>query len=131
MSALPVERESTLAANFLLLFLVSVEPYLYSLISLGTQSISGQIDPGIASAALAIDLGLMNLILAYFTNELTKEERKLIPADLMRSYRLQRSAQLISAALFLGSAIPIFTIYERFVLMGLTFSTYLIRRLLE
>jgi uncharacterized membrane protein len=129
MSALPVEKESIFAANFLLLFLVSMEPYLYGLISIQTNP--AQIDPGTASAALAVDLGLMNLILAYFTHQLTIEEKKLIPANLLRSYRLQRAASFISAAIFLFSAIPIFTILERFVLMSLTFSTYPARRLLE
>lgn len=129
MSALPVERESIFAANFLLLFLVSIEPYLYSLIAF--SPLPNQIDPETASSALAIDLGLMNLILAYFIHQLTVEERKLIPANLLRTYRLQRGASFISGAIFLVAALPFFTIYERFVLMGFTFSGYLIRRLLE
>ncbi len=73
----------------------------------------------------------MNLILAYFTQELTREERRLIPPELLRNYQLQRIAMLVTAAVFLGSAIPVFTIYERFILWSLTFLTYLVRRVLK
>ena len=73
----------------------------------------------------------MNLILAYFTQELAREGRRLIPAELLRDYRLQRIAMLVTAGVFLGSAIPVFTVYERFILWGLTFATYLARRILR
>ncbi len=129
MSALPVETELMFIANFLLLFLVSIEPYLFGLIT--TQPIPGQLDSGITSAAYAVDLGLMNLILAYFMQELTRKDRKLIPKDLLRSYRLQRYSAFVTAAVFLASAIPIFTVYERIILWILTFLTYPARRLLE
>ncbi len=137
MSVLPVETGSMMSANMLLLFLVSVEPYLYNLIPVSFVSLPGHLDSGITTALYAADMGSMFLILAYFTHELTIEERRLIPRKLLANYRLQRNTTIVSAALFLVSTIPIFwslTVFgfqARFILWMGTFGVWIIRRQLE
>jgi uncharacterized membrane protein len=137
MSVLPVETGRMMGANMLLLFLVSVEPYLYNLITVSFGSLPGQLDSGITTALYAADMGSMFLIIAYFTHELTIEERKLIPKGLLRSYRLQRNATVVSAALFLVSILPVFwslTVFGfqvRFILWMGVFVVWIARRELE
>jgi uncharacterized membrane protein len=137
MSVLPVETGRMMGANMLLLFLVSVEPYLYNLISVSFVRLPGQLDSGITTALYAVDMGSMFLIIAYFTHELTIEDRKLIPKKLLRSYRLQRNTTIVSAALFLVSTLPIFwsfTVFGfqvRFILWMGTFLVWIVRRELE
>ena len=137
MSVLPVETGRMIAANMLLLFLVSVEPYLYNLIPGSFSSASGQLDPGTTSALYAVDMGSIFLVLAYFTHELAKEERRLIPKDLLRNYRLLRNGTLVVSAIFFISVLPlfwglaIFGIQLRFILWMGTFVTWSVRRGLE
>ncbi|MGD0478416.1 MAG: TMEM175 family protein [Nitrososphaerales archaeon] len=135
MSVLPVETGSMVGANLLLLFLVSIEPFLYNLIAFAP--LPGQLDSGSSTAAYATDMGSIFVIIAYFTHELTNEERKLIPKELLRSYRLQRDTTLAVAALFYVSILPIFwsvTVFglqvRFFIWMG-TFVTWVIRRVIE
>lgn len=136
-SVLPLETGRMMAANMLLLFLVSVEPYLYNLIAISFVPLPGQLDSGITTALYAVDMGSMFLIIAYFTHELTIEERKLIPRELLRSYRLQRNATIALATLFLVSTLPIFWSFSvfglqsRFILWMATFPIGLIRRQVE
>ena len=130
MSALPLQTERMIGANMLLLFLVSVEPYLFNLIG------SGSIDLGTITAVYAVDLGSMNLILAYFTHVLTIEEKSLIPNSLVRTYRLQRNSTLITAAIFLVSALPqlyimVFGFPLRFELWIATLGMYSVRRKIQ
>jgi len=137
MSVLPVETGRIMGANMLLLFLVSVEPYLYNLITVSFVPSPGQLDSGITTALYAVDMGSIFLIIAYFTHELTIEERKLIPRELLRNYRLQRNTTIATAALFLVSTLPIFWsalvfgLQARFILWMGTFLVWIIRRELE
>jgi uncharacterized membrane protein len=137
MSVLPVETGRIMGANMLLLFLVSVEPYLYNLITLSFVPLPGQLDSGITTALYATDMGSIFLIIAYFTHELTMEERKLIPKELLRSYRLQRNTTIVSAALFLISTLPIFWslfvlgLQARFIIWMGTFLVWILRREIE
>ena len=85
----------------------------------------------------AIDMGFLFLILAYFTNELVKEEKRLIPKELLRSYRIQRDATVVSSALFFVSILPPFWSFAilgiplRFVLWMSTFLVWMARRSAE
>ena len=109
MSVLPFENTKVVAANMALLFLVSVEPYLYNLMNISAYTPSpGQLNSGTTTALYAIDMGALLFILAYFTYELTVEEKHLIPRELAREYRLSMDACLIVAAIFIFSALPIF-----------------------
>jgi uncharacterized membrane protein len=137
MSVLPVETGRMMGANMLLLFLVSVEPYLYNLITLSFVPLPGQLDSGITTALYAVDMGSIFLIIAYFTHELTIEEKRLIPKELLRNYRLQRNTTIASAALFLFSTLPIFWSFvvfglqARFILWMGTFLVWIVRREVE
>lgn len=123
-SALPMEGRA-LGANMFLLFLVSVEPYLYNLI--GFAPTPGQIDPASVTVVYAFDLALIYLILAYFTHQLTVREKRLIPAKLLRSYRLETYLSVIVAFIFIFSALPVFwslTVFGVQVRLVLWLSTF-------
>ncbi len=83
MSVLPVETATGTILNVIMLFCVSLEPYLFNLLN----SLNGY--SGFSSAAYAVDLGTLFAILALLTHQLTTEERNLIPIRLLRRYRLQ------------------------------------------
>jgi len=109
MSVLPVEGGGVVAANIILLFLVSAEPYLYNLMTVSSSSPAvGQLDSASTTALYALDLGALMIILAFFTYELTVEERHLIPRELMGNYRLVMYSTIIAAGIFILSALPIF-----------------------
>ena len=134
MSVLPVETRSMMAANLVLLFLVTVEPYLYNLIAVSFSSLPGQLDSGVATTAYAADMGAMFLVLAFFAHEITIEEKRLVPHQLLNRYKLMRNATVVTAALFLVSILPIFWglvifgIQARFILWMGTFVTWTVRR---
>jgi hypothetical protein len=104
MSALPLETATAVSWNIALLFLVSVEPYLLSLVN--TAKAISMFD--YASIVYALDLAGLVAILGLFTHMLTIEERKLIPARLVGRQRRIRNAFLFSAFLFLISTLPQF-----------------------
>lgn len=109
MSVLPLESGRIVSANMILLFFVSGEPYLYNLMINSSYTPSlGQLNSSITTALYALDLGALMIVLAYFIHELTKEERRLIPKELVKNYRLAMYATLISATMFLVSALPVF-----------------------
>lgn len=109
MSALPVDSGGIVAANMLLLFLVSVEPYLYNLMNISSYTPGpGQLNSAATTTLYALDLGALMIILAYFMHELTIEERQLIPRKLLRGFRLEMNTTIVIAAIFLLSSLPIF-----------------------
>ncbi len=109
MSVLPVERGPVIAINIALLFLVSIEPYLYNLM-IGSSNAPppGQLYLGTTTSLFAVDMGLMMLILAYLSSQLAVEEKKLVPKELFRTYRFQAYASVATAALFFVSILPVF-----------------------
>jgi uncharacterized membrane protein len=110
MSVLPIESSGIIAANMILLFLVSVEPYLFNLLfySAYTPSISSPLDSGATTTLYALDMGALMAILAYFLHELTVEEKQLIPKELLRSYKMMMYLTVINAVVFLVSTLPTF-----------------------
>ncbi len=104
-SVMPVETPGMIRMNMLLLFLVAIEPFLFGvLFAPGLATSVGEA----ASVYYALDIGGMNLILAYFTHLLASEERNLIPRDLTKRFRGIRNILLFGAAVFLASALPVF-----------------------
>lgn len=75
----------------------------------------------------ALDIGGMNLILAYFTHTLSIEEKNLIPCELIRRYKNVRNLTLLVAAIFVVSILPPFwthsieTLPLRIILWLITF----------
>jgi len=109
MSVLPVESARLVAANMLLLFLVSVEPYLYNLMTISAYTPT---PPQLASATTtslyALDVGGLMIIIAYFIHEVTIDERHLIPQELVSNYRTTMYTTTAAAAVFIISVLPIF-----------------------
>ena len=136
MSVLPIETGGMVGANLFLLFFVSIEPYLYNLIYSSYGS-GATLEPGTATSLYALDMSAIFLVTAYFLGELTKEERKLLPKRLLKSYRLQGYGSLAAAVLFLVSIFPAFWsldilgIPTRFMLWMGTFFVMIVRRGVE
>jgi uncharacterized membrane protein len=105
MSVMPIETPALVRLNLLLLFLVTLEPFLFNLMI--NQSLSSALGSEVSSY-YALDIAGMNIILAYFTHVMTLEEKNLIPSDLRRRYRITRNLLLLGAAIFLISDLPIF-----------------------
>jgi uncharacterized membrane protein len=104
-SVLPIQTETMRRINMALLFLVAVEPYFFNiLVSPDTPTSLAQN----VSSYYAIDIGCMNLILGYYTHQLTIKEKKLIPGELIEKYRVSRNATIAEGVLFVISAFPIF-----------------------
>jgi len=113
-SASPVETEKLLRLTLVLLFLVSVEPYLYNLITISFSPLPGQLGSSTTTSVWAVDMGAIYLILATFTHQITVESGRSMPADLLQSYRRIRGASLLGSGIFLASALPIFWDYSLF-----------------
>lgn len=107
MSVLPIETRTTVILNVIMLFLVSVEPYLFYLVSrYGHLAEAGLLD--YASTLFALDLGGLMAILAFFTHSLALEEKKLISQDLISRYKRIRNYLFFTAGLFFLTALPEF-----------------------
>lgn len=109
MSVLPIEDRATMNLNVVMLFLVSIEPYLFYLNSVFDLT-DHAILLDVASTIYALDMAGLMAILALFTNKLTAEEKELLPKDSLAKYKRIRSMLLISAALFALTILPIFWI---------------------
>lgn len=107
MSVLPLETRTVILLNMVMLFLISLEPYLFNLVSLfGHPTEIVVVD--YASVFYALDMTGLMAILGFFTNELAAEERKLVAPELLRGVRKARNAMFVAAALFLLTIIPQF-----------------------
>ncbi len=107
MSVLPLENRWTISLNTLLLFIVSIEPFLFNLF-FRTNSSTSPVYYNVLAIAYGADLGVLMLILGFFTTVLADEQRKLIPKDMMKEFTYDAISFYFSAALFFVSAlIPI------------------------
>jgi len=108
MSVFPLESKRVVNLNIMLLFCVSVEPFLFNLLR-GSTGVSDPIAFADTSSTLyALDLGAMFAILGGFTLDLASEERKLIPKELTRQYKIEGGVWFLSGAIFCVTALPIF-----------------------
>jgi hypothetical protein len=112
MSVMPVESGATMFLNAVMLFLVSIEPYLLSLLSFGSSEASKVALGNFASEAYALDVGGLTLILGVFAHQLTNEGRELVTPALIDTYRRSRNALCFVAAFFVASTLPIFWSWE-------------------
>ena len=109
MSALPVETRRTSTLNTLLLFAVSLEPFLFNTFRSGnTTSPLGAALFSAATAIYGLDLGVIMVVMGVFTVSLADEEKKLVPADMLKELRGEAIVWFASGACFLGSAAPVF-----------------------
>ena len=107
MSVLPMEDLTVVALNIALLFLVSIEPYLFYL-SITFDLGAHELLLNAASVGYALDLTGLMAILALFTQQLAKEERGLVPKESIAMYKRARNILFISAALFAITILPPF-----------------------
>jgi uncharacterized membrane protein len=103
MSVLPVETEALTSLNVLLLFTVSIEPYLFNQLFASYGEIWHNV-----SILYAVDLAAMFLVLAFFNHSLADEEKNLVPENYLRKYRFDRNYELFIAAVFIVSIAPFF-----------------------
>ncbi len=109
MSVLPVENRGTMFLNVLLLFSVSIEPFLFNLLRAGNSALEVTTSiRDVASALYGFDLGIVMLVMGIFTLELADEEKKLVPKAMISELRTEATTWAISAAIFLISALPAF-----------------------
>jgi uncharacterized membrane protein len=135
MGFLHVETDRLVILNILLLFLVSIEPFLFNQLINSTMSFAEN-----ASIVYAFDLGGLFAIQTLFANSILSDKNK--PEQVIRDFRLRRNTLLIGMALFFISVLPIFWTWTiqvnnnfgipiRFILWILTLFMPLIRRFWE
>ena len=107
MSLLPLDDNTIVILNVALLFLVSIEPYLFYL-NITFDLLSHEVLLDSASILYALDMAGLVTIIALFTNELAREESGLVPKEALAKYKRVRNTLLVSAALFLVTILPIF-----------------------
>ncbi len=132
MSQLHIETTIMVDLNILLLFLVSIEPFLFN------QLISSLFAETV-SILYAFDLGGLFVIQAFLVNAVLADKNR--PETTLHSFTLQRITLLASALLFFISAVPFFwssrievsgvAIPLRIVLWLITLFMPTVRRLLE
>jgi uncharacterized membrane protein len=105
LSVLPVETGVLVNLNILLLFTVSIEPYLFNQLF----AINGDYWNNV-SVLYAVDLAVMFLILAFFSHSLGKEERNLGPKKYLKQFRFDRNYGLLTAFIFIVSILPVFEV---------------------
>ncbi len=92
LSVLPAESERLTNLNILLLFTVSIEPYLFNQLFVVNGSFWNNI----------------SLILAFFNHSLGTEEKNLAPKNYLKKFRFDRNYDIFTAVLFIISALPFF-----------------------
>jgi len=107
MSALPMEDGITVALNLVLLFLVSIEPYLFYL-NITFDLLAHEVLLNYASMLYALDMAGLMLILALFTHQLAREERGLVSKSAMARFKRVRGTLFISAFFFAMTILPLF-----------------------
>ncbi|MGC2288884.1 MAG: TMEM175 family protein [Thermoplasmata archaeon] len=105
MGELPFDTASTRNLNLLLLFLVSIEPYLFYLLygSLGRHP-SILLSADFTTAIYALDLAGLFAVLGFMTYVLAREEKTQHVPELVRNFQFSANTQVVAAALFLISA---------------------------
>jgi uncharacterized membrane protein len=99
MSQLHVETTIIVDLNILLLFLVSIEPFLFN------QLISSSLGEPV-SILYALDLGGLFVIQAFLANTVLADKNR--PEAVLQRFKLQRITLLLSAAVFFVSTLPFF-----------------------
>ena len=103
-SLLPAETNNLINLNILLLFLVSIEPYLFNQL-IGSPSLEMAQN---VSIIYAFDLGGLFIIQAIFANSLVNQKKQVISEELIGEYKFRRYTLLAGAAIFLISTLPLF-----------------------
>jgi uncharacterized membrane protein len=109
MSVLPLETRLTVALNTLLLFCVSIEPFLFNTLRSGNSALPVVKElQDIATQLYGLDLGVIMVVMGLFTATLAQEERALVPKEMVRQLRSEAGSWLVAGAVFLVSGLPFF-----------------------
>jgi uncharacterized membrane protein len=100
MSNVRIETRREVELNILLLFLVSIEPFLFN--ELNSPIIPAQY----VSILYAVDLGGLFAIQALLANSILADKNR--PEDLLRHYAAVRNGLIVGAAIFFISVLPFF-----------------------
>ena len=100
MSNVRIETRREVELNILLLFLVSIEPFLFNELNSSTLPIQ------YVSILYALDLGGLFAIQALLANSILADKKR--PEELLRRYAAMRNAQIVGAAIFFISVLPFF-----------------------
>ena len=100
MANLRVETRRTIYLNIAMLFLVSIEPFLFNTL------LNGELNTQYVSILYGLDLGGLFLVQAILGNVIITQNSMTI--EIQRHYRLIRNSLLIGAAIFFISLIPVF-----------------------
>ena len=103
-SLLPAETDRLVSLNIILLFLVSIEPYLFNqLLTANSLEMVQNI-----SIVYAFDLGSLFIIQAFFAHSLVNQKKQNISEELIQEYKFRRYILLFGATLFFVSTLPVF-----------------------
>jgi uncharacterized membrane protein len=100
MSELRIETGRLVELNILLLFLVSIEPFLFNQLNSSSPLVEN------VSILYALDLGGLFIIQAFLANLILSDKTR--PESLLQTYKLRRNTMIISAAFFFISVAPFF-----------------------
>jgi uncharacterized membrane protein len=101
MSVIHLESHGLVITNIVLLFLVSIEPFLFNqLIGQNVAYVEN------VSILYAFDLGGLFLIQAFLAYCVSSDKSK--PPNILYSFKLRRNTFLISSAFFFVSVLPVF-----------------------
>ena len=135
MSLLRFETQRSVNLNIFLLFLVSIEPFLFNQQIHSTLALEQYI-----SIIYALDLGGLFVILAFLANAILADKNR--PLQVLYTYEARRYSEVFGAALFFISILPFFWIWKipvgsttsiplRFILWLIPLFNSQIRRLWE
>ena len=100
MSQLRVETPWLIDLNILLLFLVSVEPFLFN-------QLNSAFEEGV-SVVYALDLGGLFVIQALLAHSVLTDKNTTRSDEIIQSYTIRRNTLLLGAAIFFISVLPFF-----------------------
>lgn len=134
MSNLRIETRSDVQLNVFLLFLVSIEPFLFN------ELVASSLPAQYISIIYALDLGGLFTIQGFFANSILADKKR--PEKLLHDYRGRRNAAITGAVIFFISILPVFWSWSipinskthiplRFILWLLPLFLHNIRRIWE
>lgn len=112
-SLLPIETGRMVQMNVVLLFCVSIEPFLFNEL-FATQ---GELNNSVSST-FAVDMALLFFVLTFFIHTLVDEEKQLVPKPSLARYRTERTRTLAVGLLFMISVLPFFGTTNVFSVAG-------------
>lgn len=101
MSYLRIETSMAVNLNIILLFLVSIEPFLFNQLLHSSFPLVQSV-----STIYPLDLGGLFVIEAFLANSVLADKNR--PASVTRHYKLTRNTLIIGSIVFFVSALPIF-----------------------